>query len=104
MGRDKLKSIAYRFQAIKYELVPEFIKKLVSAYFCGVLRFSSSIIWARSTAKHKNRVRYYYCMAMASVLGMTAVEALNLTCCKNMSVRESNKDYLRLLKETELHL
>ena len=98
----KLKSIAYRLQSIKYELVPEFIKKLVAAYFCGVLRFSSSIIWLRSTVKHRNRVRFYYCMAMASVLGLTAVEALNLTCCKNMSVRESNSDYLRLLKETEL--
>ena len=98
----KLKSIAYRLQSIKYELVPEFIKKLVSAYFCGVLRFSSSIIWLRSTAKHRNRIRFYYCMAMASIMGLTAAEALNLTCCKNMSVRSSNKDYIRLLEETEL--
>ena len=98
----KLKSIAYRLQKIKYMLVPQFIKKLVSAYFCGVLRFSASIIWLRSSTAHKNSVRYFYSMALAASLGLTAAEALNLACCKNMSVTQENSYYRRLIYETGL--
>ena len=45
----KLKQIAYRLQHIKTKLVPEFTRKLVAAYFCGVVRYSSSILWVRSS-------------------------------------------------------
>ena len=89
---NKLKSIAYRLQRIKYKLVPLFTKKLVAAYFCGVVRFSASVIWLRSSWAHKNQVRYYYCMALAACLGLTSAEALNL-CCKNTSVTSDNKYY-----------
>ena len=90
---DKLKSIAYRLQRIKYQIVPEFTKKLVSAYFCGIVRFSSSILWCRSTEKHRSTVRYYYCMALSAILGITAAEALNLSCCKNLSYGEYTEDW-----------
>ena len=98
----KLKSIAYRLQRIKYTVVPQFLKKLVSAYFCGVLRFSSSVIWLRSLPKHINNVRFYYCMALAASLGLTVAEALNLSCCKTQSVSKDNSYYQRLLQETGL--
>jgi len=99
---NKLKSIAYRLQRIKYKLVPLYTKKLVAAYFCGVLRFSASVIWLRSSEAHKNEVRYYYCMALAACLGLTTAEALNLSCCKNSSVTIDNNYYQRLLDETGL--
>jgi len=99
---NKLKSIAYRLQRIKYKLVPLYTKKLVAAYFCGVLRFSASVIWLRSSLAHKNEVRYYYCMALAACLGLTTAEALNLSCCKNNAVTAENNYYQRLLDETGL--
>ena len=98
----KLKQLAYRLQHIKFRLVPEFIRKLVSSYFCGILRYSSSILWLRSSPAHIKRVRYYYCMAMASILGLTASEALNLSCCANESVTTENSSYHRLLERTGL--
>ena len=54
----KLKQIAYRLQHIKYRLIPEFTRKLVSAYFCGVLRYSASILWCRSSDKNIKQARY----------------------------------------------
>ena len=99
---EKLKSIAYRLQRIKYQIVPEFIKKLVFAYFCGVVQFSSAIIWCRSLPTHRDTVRFYYSMAMSAILGLSAAEALNLSCCKNKSVKSGNKYYQRLLSETGL--
>jgi len=98
----KLKQLAYRLQHIKFRLVPEFIRKLVSAYFCGILRYSASILWLRSTPAHVNKVRYYYCMAMASILGLSASEALNLSCCANESVTTENSSYHKLLDRTGL--
>ena len=98
----KLKQIAYRLQNIKFQILPTFMKKLVDSYFCGYLRFSSSLIWCRSTENHRNTARFYYCMAMSAILGLTAVEALNLSCCKNQTVKSDNKYYQRLLRETGL--
>ena len=98
----KLKSIAYRLQRVKYSIVPQFMKKLVSAYFCGIVRFSASVIWLRSPIKHHDRIRFFYCMALAACLGLSAAEALNLSCCKNMSVSKDNSSYLKLISETGL--
>ena len=39
---------------------------------------------------------------MAASLGITTAEALNLACCKYMSVTSENIGYLRLLTETGL--
>ena len=98
----KLKQIAYRFQNLKNELVPEFAKKLVSSYFVGYLRFSSSIIFLRCSQKHLKEVRFYYCMAMAACIGLTTAEALNLSCCKHQSVSDDNSAYKLLLEKTGL--
>ena len=98
----KLKQIAYRLQHIKFQILPIYMKQLVSSYFCGVVRYSSSLIWARSTEAHKKTTRYFYCMALASILGITAAEALNLSCCKHTSVGANNNGYRRLVQETGL--
>ena len=98
----KLKQIAYRLQHIKYRLIPEFTRKLVSAYFCGVLRYSASILWCRSSDKNIKQARYYYCMAMSAALGLTAAESVGLSCCRNLSVKSNNTDYLKLLERTGL--
>ena len=98
----RLKQLAYRFQRVKFSISPEFMKKMVMAYFCGIVRFSSSIIFERAPKAHINLVRFYYCVAMSAALGLTAAEALNLGCCKRMSVNESNSGYKKLLSETGL--
>ena len=98
----KLKQIAYRFQNIRHTIVPEFMKKLVSAYFVGYMRFSSSVIFSRCSPSHIKTARYYYCMAMAAALGLNTAEALNLSCCKHTSVGEDNSGYKKLLKLTGL--
>ena len=92
----KLKQIAYRLQLIKYDIVPEFMKKLVAAYFGGVVRYSSGILWLRSSEKNIKTVRFYYCMAMSAALGLSAAESLNLSCCKHTSVDKDNAGYLHL--------
>ena len=98
----KLKRLAYRIQHVKFKLIPEFTRKLVAAYFCGITRFSAAILWLRSSEANMNQVRYYYCMAMAACLCLTTAEALNLSCCKNTSVTSSNNSYLLLLERTGL--
>ena len=98
----KLKQIAYRFQNIRHSIVPEFMKKLVAAYFVGYMRFSSAVILSRCSATHLKTARYYYCMAMAACLGLNTAEALNLSCCKHTSVGESNSGYTKLLQLTGL--
>ena len=98
----KLKQIAYRLQNIRLQILPVFMKKLVDAYFCGYVRFSASLIWCRSDQKHKDTARFYYCMALSSILGLTTLEALNLACCKHQSVKCDNKYYRKLLLETGL--
>jgi hypothetical protein len=41
-------------------------------------------------------------MAMAACLGLTTAEALNLKCCKTMSVTSDNGGYKKLIKQTGL--
>ena len=98
----KYKSIAERMQRIRDMVSPEFSKSLVMYYFCGYIRFSSSLIWLRSDKKHRAEVRFYYCMAMAACLGFSTLEALSLINCKNRSVSEDCKFYLKLLQQTGL--
>ena len=98
----KLKQIAYRFQNIRHSIVPEFMKKLVSAYFVGYMRFSSAVIFSRCSPSHIKTARYYYCMAMAAALGLNTAEALNLSCCKHTSVGADNSGYKKLLQLTGL--
>ena len=99
---NKLKQIAYRFQHLRHDIVPEFMRKLVSSYFVGYLRFSSAVIYSRSSKSHINTARYYYCMAMAAALGLSTAEALNLSCCKHLAVKEDNRSYKLLLAQTGL--
>ena len=41
-------------------------------------------------------------MAMASILGLTTAEALNVSCCSSLRVTESNRNYINLLERTGL--
>ena len=78
------------------------MRKLVQAYVCGVVRFSASILWLRSSDSNIKTVRYFYCIAIAACLGISAAEALNLSCCANESVSKTNKSYAQLLERTGL--
>ena len=98
----KIKSLAGRIQRLRDKVSPEHLKQIVEYYFCGYLRFSASLIWHRSDKAHRNEVRFYYSMAMAACLGLTALEATNLNCCKRRSVTEENSYYVKLLAETGL--
>ena len=98
----KIKMIAYRLQRIRHMISPEFMRHMVLLYLCAYIQYSSSIIWPRCSEPHKKTVRYYYSMALASCLSLSAPEALNLACCKWMSVTENNSDYEKLLEETGL--
>jgi len=97
-----VRSVACRVQRLRDKVSPEFLKQVVEYYFCGYLRFSASLIWHRSSVKHRKEVRFHYCMAMAACLGLSTLEALNLSCCKNQSVTEENSYYHKLLLETGL--
>ena len=68
------------------------------SYFCGVIRFGSCLYWSRTTTAELNELRFYYVMAVSSVLKLNAYDILGGSCCKNMSVSSDNKNYINLLK------
>ena len=78
------------------------MKKLVSAYFVGYMRFSSAVIFSRCSSGHLKTARYYYSMALAAAVGLNTAEALSLSCCKQASVKEDNAGYKKLLQLTGL--
>ena len=80
------KALAYRFQALKDDQTPKRIWQSAMAYFVGKLRFCGAFYYLRATAKQLDTVRFYYSMAISSILGMTVYETLGATCCKNASV------------------
>ena len=98
----KIKMIAYRLQRLQHMISPEYMKNMVSCYLCSYITYSAAIIWPRSSEEHKKTTRYYYSMAMAACLSLSAAEALNLSSCKNTSVTEHNRYFEQLIEETGL--
>ena len=77
----RVKMFAYRVQRIKHTISSEYMKLMLQYFLVSYLQFSAAIIWPRSSEKHRKQIRYYYSMAMAACLGLSAAEALNLACC-----------------------
>ena len=94
----RLKSIAYRMQAVKNDYPPFFMRQMVMSNFCGVLCFSSCLYWVRSLKWELDNVRFYYIMAVSSILKLNAQEIVGSAICKLMSVKEGNSRYHKLLK------
>ena len=94
------KALAYRFQALKNEQTPKRIWQSVMAYFVGNLRFCGSFYFLRATAKQLDTIRFYYAMALSSILDMTVYETLGAACCKNASVSASAASFQKLLEIT----
>ena len=57
---------------------------------------------AKVPRKHVKQVRYYYCMAMAAIISLSAAEVHDLSCCSHTSVTKENLGYLKLLERTGL--
>ena len=91
------RSCAYRFQGLKDKETPKKLSLAVSSYFVGKLRFCAAFYYLRSTKKELDTLRFYYGMALSSILGLSAYETLGAACCKNMSVSEENKAFKKLL-------
>ena len=98
----RAKRMAYRFQYLKDWFPPKFLRQMVMSYFCGVIRFGACLYWSRSTRTELDELRFYYTMAASSILGLNAYDILGGCCCKNMTVAQGNKDYLRMLEVTDL--
>ena len=49
-------------------------------------RYGIASMWLRSPKSQLNSVRFYYGMAVASVLGLSTIEALGVACCDKQSV------------------
>ena len=99
---NRAKCMAYRLQYLKDWYPPTFIRQMVMSYFCGVIRFGASLYWCRSTEKELDELRFYYTMAVASILKLNAYDIVGGGCCKNMAVANDNKDYLHVLSVTDL--
>ena len=96
----RLKSIAYRLQQVKNDFPPYFLRMMVVAYFVGVARFGSCLYWCRGIQSELDECRFYYCMALASILKLSTLEVLGGSVCGAMSCSAENKSYIRLLKIT----
>ena len=94
----RLKSIAYRNQAIKYDYPPDFMRQMVMSYFCAVTRYSSCLYWLRSLKSDIDNLRFYYVMAVAAIMNLNTLEILGSAVCKAMSVKADNPRYLKLLQ------
>ena len=95
---ERIKSLAYRMQDIKHQFIPRFKRSMVMCYFCGIMNYSACLYWCRASQKDLNRLRFYYAMGVAAIVGETAIGVLGASCCKSMSVTEDNKRYRRLLE------
>ena len=87
---DRIKSLAYRLQDIKFDFVPQFLRMMILCYFCGVINFSACLYWCRSSKKDMDRLRYYYAMGLSAVIGETTMGTLGASCCKSMTVSEDS--------------
>ena len=99
---NRLKSIAYRMQAVRDDYPPTFMRSMVMCYFCGVVRFSSCLYWVRSVPAEINNMRFYYVMAVSAILKMNAQEIVGGAACKQMLIGKDNSGYLKLLGLTGL--
>ena len=98
----KCRSLAYRMQYIKNMYPPTFMRQMVMSYFCGTVRFGSCLYWCRSTEEELDTIRFYYVMASSAVLGLNAYDIVGSSCCKRMTVKGDNKEYLHLLDIVDL--
>ena len=94
---DRIKTLAYRMQDIKFDFVPHFMKMMILCYFCGIINFCACLYWLRSSEKDLGRLRFYYIMGVSAVIGETAMGTLGASCCKKMVVGEDSKRMKALL-------
>jgi len=94
------RACAYRFQSLKERETPVKLSLAVSSYFVGKLRFCAAFYYLRSTQRQIDTVRFYYAMALSSILGLSVYETMGAACCKSMSVSEGNKSFDKLLRLT----
>ena len=95
---ERIKSLAYRLQEIKFDFVPHFLKTMVLCYFCGIINNAACLYWCRSRVEDLNKLRFYYAMGLSAVVGETAMSTLGPGCCKSCSVsKESSR--MRVLRE-----
>jgi hypothetical protein len=94
----RLPGIAYRFQAIKNDYPPNFLRQMVMCWFNGVVRYGSCLYWCRALPSELDKLRFYYVMAAASILKLNAIDVVRGACCKSTAVGEDNTHYLRLLQ------
>jgi hypothetical protein len=85
-------------QDIKMQFIPEFKRLMILCYFCGVINTSACLYWLRSSRKDLDRLRFYYGMGIASIVGETAMGIFGASCCKSMSVSEDNPRMKKLLE------
>ena len=90
--------LAYRFQDIRHWWDPEMRWRCVDSYMIGKISYGSSLYWLRAEAEQIDQVRFFYSMAMASVLGLETPEAISLQSCKKQAVKSNNAGFLKLCK------
>ena len=94
---NRIKSLAYRVQDTKCEFIPSFKRMMILCYFCGVLNSAACLYWLRSARADIDRLRYYYGMGIAAIVGETAMGVFGTSCCKQMSVSGDNSRMKLLL-------
>ena len=98
----RLRSIAYRFQAIKDKFQPRFMRMMVNAYFSGLVRFAASMYFSRGSMEDRKTLNFLYCMTLSACLGLSAAETVGLGCCANQKVADQNPTYLRMCRDLKM--
>ena len=90
--------MAYRLQDVRHMWSPQMRWRMCKVYILGKLQYGSCLYWLRADAEKIAEIRFYYCMSMASVMGMTAPELLGMWPCRKQKVKANNVGYLRAVE------
>ena len=87
--------IARRLQQVRDMWDPQMRWRSFKTYVVGKIQYASCLYWLRASKENIEEVRFFYCMAMAAVMGLTAPEVVSMVCCSNQRVGAKNKGYLK---------
>ena len=87
--------IARRLQQVRDMWDPQMRWRSFKTYVVGKIQYASCLYWLRASKENIEEVRFFYCMAMAAVMGLTAPEVVSMVCCSNQRVSAKNKGYLK---------
>jgi len=90
--------MAWRLQQIRDYWNPQMRWRTCRVYILGKLMYASCLYYLRAKEECLDKVRFFYVMCLAAVMGLEASEVVTLRNCKLQKVKADNKSFLRACK------